>query len=164
MPFFALRKDTVQAAGSPDSGEMTTESKRGPGQAQVPAESKVLQRTLLPDSALPHTSSSYRVSNQGHVRGPPPQGHTPCAPYPAEYGPVLCMMLAVPVFQMPTGSSCLGPSLATCPRRYGGRLVSAVGLGGQGASCPLIRATVCMGAHLAKLTGLYRPCRGSECT
>lgn len=76
VPFFALRKDTVQAAGSPDSGEMTTESKRGPGQAQVPAESKVLQRTLLPDSALPHTSSSYRVSNQGHVRGPPPPKDT----------------------------------------------------------------------------------------
>lgn len=74
--FSALRKDTPRTTRSPDLGKMTTETERSPGQAQVPAESKVLQSILFADIALPHTSSGYRVSTQGHVAGPPPRART----------------------------------------------------------------------------------------
>lgn len=83
-----------------------------------PAPSQVLS-VPLHDAALP-------PSQQRMIPRDPCQEHThtwPC-------GPVLCVTPA-PVFQMCTGSSCLGPSPATCPRRSGGRLVSGGGGGGE---------------------------------
>ena len=75
------------------------------------------------------------------------------APMAQSGGPCPVCDAGLPVFQMSTGSPCLGPCPATCPRRSGERLVSGGGPGLQTLS-PSPSASASAWGSLRALPGL----------
>lgn len=147
-PILALqRRDTAQSPGRPDSGKVTAGTEQGPGPNRGQGAPECPPSWQCP--APP--PQRIQGSDAGARQESPAGTHT--VPR-TRLGVARVCDARVRVLQTPTGSSCLGASLATCPRRYGGRLVSA-GRGTRRALRALLfaRASVSVGR-----TGLCGPC------